>query len=35
VYPPSVDPHSLRVRVTMRDGTVHTHRGDTHLVRRP
>jgi hypothetical protein len=34
LFRPSVDPHSLRVRVTLRDGTVHTHRGDTHLARR-
>jgi hypothetical protein len=34
IFLPNVDPRSLRVRVTMRDGTVHTHRGDTHLARR-
>ncbi len=38
VYGPDVKPGQLTVRVTMRDGTVKTHRGDTHLVtprRRP
>jgi hypothetical protein len=35
IYRPTVDPRSLRVRVTLRDGTVRTHRGDTHLVKRP
>jgi hypothetical protein len=34
IFRPSVDPLSLRVRVTLRDGSVHTHRGDTHLARR-
>jgi hypothetical protein len=35
LYPPNVNPRSLRVRVTLRDGSVHTHRGDTHLERHP
>ncbi|WP_026909590.1 hypothetical protein [Patulibacter minatonensis] len=32
VFPPTVRPSSLRVRVTLRDGTVRTYRGDTNLV---
>jgi hypothetical protein len=38
LYGPDVKPGQLTVRVTMRDGAVKTHRGDTHLVtprRRP
>jgi hypothetical protein len=35
LFTPDVAPSSLRVRITLRDGTVRTHRGDTHLARQP
>ena len=35
LFTPDVAPSSLRVRITLRSGTVRTYRGDTHLTGRP